>query len=166
MAIFSWLSPLFVPCYSCLPFIIQLVECIYALLAEQCAGFSSLNMVILYNSASFLSYKFQWSCHGGRSETCMVAGRYGRRVWVVWVGVVPACRVLIDSDEAGPSGGNRALLGGILLAVTGRMEIMDDGRWMEKHDERKEAEERKWIKGRYGLVVFTVITASKPMIMM
>ena len=62
---------------------------------------------------------------------------------MVWVGVVPACRVLIDSDEAGPSGGNRALLGGILLAVTGRMEIMDDGRWMEKHDEKKEAEERK-----------------------
>ena len=64
---------------------------------------------------------------------------------MVWVGVVPACRVLIDWDEVGPSEGSQApsLLGAILLAVTGRMEIMDDGGWMEKHDERKEAEERK-----------------------
>ena len=60
----------------------------------------------------------------------------------VGVGMVPACRVLIDLDEVGPSEG-RSLLGAIILAVTGRMEIMDDGRWMEKHDERKEAEERK-----------------------
>ena len=44
----------------------------------------------------------------------------------VGVGMVPACRVLIDLDEVGPSEG-RSLLGAILLAVTGRTEIMDDG---------------------------------------
>ena len=58
---------------------------------------------------------------GSKCNMHMVSDRYGRRV-----GMVPACRVLIDLDEVGPSEG-RSLLGAILLAVTGRIEIMDDG---------------------------------------